>query len=54
MGVNEVHELINNVMREGSQGSMHYLLDKISREEQENDTKQSVKFLDSVEASTIN
>ena len=54
MGINEVQELVNNVMSVGSQGSMHYLLDKISREEQENDTKQSLKFLDSVEVSTIN
>ena len=52
MSVNEVRELVNNGMYVGSHGSMHYWLDKISPEAQENDIKQSLKFLDSVGAST--
>jgi peptidoglycan/xylan/chitin deacetylase (PgdA/CDA1 family) len=52
MSVNEVRELVNNGMYVGSHGSMHYWLDKISPEEQEKDIKQSLKFLDSVGAST--
>ena len=36
----------------GSHGSMHYWLDKITAEEQEKDIKESLKFLDSVGAST--
>ena len=52
MSVNDVRELINNGMYVGSHGSMHYWLDKISAEEQEKDIEQSLKFLDSVGAST--
>jgi hypothetical protein len=52
MSVEEVRELIRNGMYVGSHGSMHYWLDKITPEEQEEDIKQSLKFLDSVGAST--
>jgi peptidoglycan/xylan/chitin deacetylase (PgdA/CDA1 family) len=52
MNVNEVRELVNNGMYVGSHGSMHYWLDKISPEEQEKDIKKSLKFLQSVGAST--
>ena len=52
MSVNEVRELVNNGMYVGSHGSMHYWLDKISPEKQKKDIKQSLKFLDSVGAST--
>tara|TARA_B110000977_G_scaffold199729_1_gene287981 strand:+ start:2374 stop:3279 length:906 start_codon:yes stop_codon:yes gene_type:complete len=52
MSVEEVRELVRNGMYVGSHGSMHYWLDKITLEEQEKDIKQSLKFLDSVGAST--
>ena len=52
MSVNEVRELVNNGMYVGSHGSKHYWLDKISKEEQEKDIKQSLKFLERVGAST--
>jgi len=52
MSVKEVRELVRNGMYVGSHGSMHYWLDKITAEEQEKDIKQSLKFLDSVGAST--
>ncbi len=52
MSVNEVRELVNNGMYVGSHGSMHYWLNKISKQEQEKDIKQSLKFLESVGAST--
>lgn len=52
MSVNEVRELVKNGMYVGSHGSMHYWLNKISKEEQEKDIKQSLKFLESVGAST--
>jgi peptidoglycan/xylan/chitin deacetylase (PgdA/CDA1 family) len=51
MSVNEVRELVNNGMYVGSHGSKHYWLDKISKEEQEKDIKQSLKFLERVGAS---
>ncbi|MEK9571568.1 MAG: polysaccharide deacetylase family protein [Paracoccaceae bacterium] len=52
MSVEEVRELVRNGMYVGSHGSMHYWLDKITAEEQEKDIKESLKFLDSVGAST--
>ena len=52
MSVEDVRELVRNGMYVGSHGSMHYWLDKITPEEQEKDIKQSLKFLDSVGAST--
>ena len=52
MSVKEVRELVRNGMYVGNHGSMHYWLDKITAEEQEKDIKQSLKFLDSVGAST--
>ena len=52
MSVEEVRELVLNGMYVGSHGSMHYWLDKITAEEQEKDIKESLKFLDSVGAST--
>ena len=52
MSVSEVRELVNNGMYVGSHGSMHYWLDKISPEKQEEDIKQSLQFLDSVGAPT--
>lgn len=52
MSVEEVRELIRNGMYVGSHGSMHYWLDRITIEEQEEDIKQSLKFLESVGAST--
>jgi peptidoglycan/xylan/chitin deacetylase (PgdA/CDA1 family) len=52
MSVNEVRELVNSGMCVGSHGSMHYWLDKMSPEEQEEDIKQSLNFLSSVGAST--
>ena len=52
MSVNDVRELVKNGMYVGSQGSMHYWLDKITPEEQEKDIKQSLEFLESVGIST--
>ena len=52
MSVEEVCKLVHNGMYVGSHGSMHYWLDKIKLSEQEKDIKQSLKFLDSVGAST--
>ena len=52
MSVEDVRELVRNGMYVGSHGSMHYWLDKITPEEQEKDIEQSLKFLDSVGAST--
>ena len=52
MSVEEVRELVRNGMYVCSHGSMHYWLDKITPEQQEKDIKQSLKFLDSVGAST--
>lgn len=52
MSVDEVRELVQNGMYVGSHGSMHYWLDKISSVKQEKDIKQSLKFLESVGAST--
>ena len=52
MSVEEVRELVRNGMYVGSHGSMHYWLDTLTAEEQEKDIKESLKFLDSVGAST--
>ena len=52
MSVEEVRQLVHNGMYVGSHGSKHYWLDKLTSEEQEQDIKQSLEFLDSVGAST--
>jgi len=50
MSTSDVRALVNNGMYVGSHGSMHYWLNKISREEQEKDIRHSLSFLEEVGA----
>ena len=52
MSVDEVLELVKCGMYAGSHGSMHYWLNRISPQEQEDDVMQSLNFLENVGAST--
>ena len=52
MSVNEVRQLVKSGMYVGSHGSMHYWLDKISAEQQEQDIVGSLEFLEHVGAAT--
>jgi len=52
MNITEVRELVRNGMHVGSHGSMHYWLDKISAEMQEEDIVESLGFLEEIGAST--
>ena len=52
MNTSEVRELVNEGMYVGSHGSKHYWLDKIPRHEQAKDVKESLRFMESVGAST--
>ena len=54
MNISEVRELVKNDMYVGSHGSMHYWLDKISPEQQEQDILDSLRFLERVGATTKN
>ena len=50
MSSEDISDLIKNNMFVGSHGSMHYRLDQISDEEQRNDLKQSLEFLEEIGA----
>ena len=52
MDMEEVRQLVTNGMYVGSHGSMHHWLDKVSVEEQRQDVKDSLEFLDNVGAPT--
>ena len=52
MDIEEVRQLVTNGMYVGSHGSMHHWLDKVSVEEQRQDVKDSLEFLDNVGAPT--
>lgn len=52
MSIDEVRELVKCGMYVGSHGSMHYWLDRISPEQQEQDIVESLAFLEDVGAAT--
>ena len=52
MNVDEVKNLVNCGMYVGSHGSMHYWLDRISTEKQEQDIVHSLEFLELIGVST--
>lgn len=52
MNLDEVSQLVSSGMYVGSHGSMHYWLNRISREQQKKDIQDSLAFLESVGAST--
>ena len=52
MNIDEVKQLVKNGMYIGSHGSMHYWLDRISAEQQEQDIVGSLEFLERVGALT--
>ena len=54
MSVDEVSQLVKSGMYVGSHGSMHYWLDRISSEQQEQDIVRSLEFLERVGASSKN
>ena len=54
MSIKEVSQLVKDGMYVGSHGSMHYWLDRISPELQEQDILSSLTFLEDIGASTKN
>ena len=54
MNINEVTTLVKNGMYVGSHGCMHYWLDKINEDEQLLDIKNSLEFLEEINAPTSN
>lgn len=54
MSIKEVSQLVKDGMYVGSHGSMHYWLDRISPEFQEQDILSSLTFLQDIGASTKN